>query len=318
MTEPVTLEILVCPPDIGYIGETLRHQLRIFGEQVDEVVFAADVKTPSRGRYANGWGEALPALEALLLELCLEHPNARVVRAEGDPTDLAELGRRYFGGRTIPAKDPRGMAFEAYFTGFDSASNDLVLHVDGDMLFGGGSLHWVQEAVELLRADSDVVSVIPLSGPPRPDGQMLGQSHLDGRYEHPLPAYRVDQWTTRVALLDRRRIVERLTPLPLSRPPHRRTWLKAIVYGNPLVGMPEDIVDAQLRAREMYRIDLLGSEPGMWTVHPLLKPPEFLRDLPEIIARVEAGEVPSEQLGHYDIVDAFVDQSEARRQPRQN
>jgi hypothetical protein len=312
MSAPVTLEILVCPADLGYAADTIRHQLRVFAAQVDEVLFAVDVKPPKGGRYADGWGDALPALDALLDELMAEHPNARVVRAAGEPAALAHLGERFFGGATIPSKDCRGSAFEVYFTAFDGARNDLILHTDSDMLFGGGSPTWVAEAVELLQADTSVISVIPLSGPPRADGQLLGQS-AHTAYPHGSPAYRFDVWTTRLALFDRGRMLERLAPLPLSRPPHKRTWVKALVNGNPLVGVPEDILKARVRARGMSRVDLLGSGAGMWSLHPSLKPPEYLSELPQIIARVEQGDLPPEQLGHYDIVDAFVDQSAMRR-----
>jgi hypothetical protein len=315
MPSPVTLEILVCPADLGYAADTIRHQLRVFGGQVDEVLFAVDVKPPRGGRYADGWGDALPALDELLAQLGAEHPNARVVRAQGAPEDLRRLGQRFFGGVTIPSKDCRGSAFEVYFTAFDGARNDLILHTDSDMLFGGGSPTWVAEAVSLLEDDPGVISVIPLSGPPRADGQLLGQSAYT-RYPHASPAYRFDVWTTRLALFDRRRMLERLAPLPLSRPPYKRTWVKALVNGNPRVGMPEDILKAQVRRRGMYRVDLLGSGDGMWSLHPSLKPPEYLRDLPQIIERVEHGDVPEQQLGHYDIVDEFVDQSALRRDRR--
>jgi hypothetical protein len=315
MPEPVTLEILVCPADLGYADDTIRHQLRVFGAQVDEILFAVDVKPPRGGRYADGWGDALPALDALLGELTADHPNARVVRAAGEPAALEHLGERFFGGTTIPSKDCRGSAFEVYFTAFDGARNDLILHTDSDMLFGGGAQTWVAEAVALLAADTSVISVIPLSGPPRADGELLGQSAYT-RYPHDSLAYRFDVWTTRLALFDRSRMLDRLAPLPLSRPPHKRTWVKALLNGNPLVGMPEDILKARVRARGMSRVDLLGSGPGMWSLHPSLKPPEYLRDLPEIIERVEQGDVPEQQLGHYDIVDEFVDQSAMRRDQR--
>jgi hypothetical protein len=54
----------------------------------------------------------------------------------------------------------------------------------------------------------------------------------------------------------------------------------------------------------------------LWSLHPSLKPPEYLARLPEIIARVEEGDLPPSQLGHYDIVDDVVDQTAARRERR--
>lgn len=315
MSNPVTLEILCCPADLGYLGPTVRHILRRFARQVDEVLFAVDLVPARGGRYADGWGETLPAFQSLLGELRAEVPRSNVVYAEGKPGELARLGERFFGGRPIPAKDCRGSAFEVYWQAFDGASNDLVLHTDADMLFGGGSPTWVAEAVELLRGDPDAISVVPLSGPPHPDGVPLG--HPRGAfapYPWRSPAWRFGAWTTRLALFSRARMLERFAPLPLSKPPYKRTWLKAAMNRNPLVAMPEDLLRAATTASRMHRVDLLGEREGMWSLHPSLKPPEYLRRLDEVIARVERFDLPPEQLGHYDIVDAFVDQRAMRRE----
>jgi hypothetical protein len=312
MGHRVTLEILVCPSDIRYAAKTIRHQLRVLGGQVQEVLFAVDVVPPTSGRYADGWGDALPALEALIDDVAATHPNVRVVYARGEPAQLERLSKRFFGGRRIPAKCHVGSAFEAYWLAFESPANDHILHVDCDMLFGGGSQTWVAEAVDLLAADERVISVKPLSGPPHPDGLLLGQPAY-ARYPHPTTAFRIPTWTTRLAFFDRRRLLDRLTPLPLLAPVRKRSSVKALVKGNPLVAQPEDILRARAIECEMYRVDLLGSDPGMWTLHPALKPPEFHDRLDELIGAVEAGDLPTEQLGHYDIVDAWIDQSAMRR-----
>lgn len=317
MSAPVTLEILACPADLGYLGPTVRHVLRQLGGQVDELLFAVDLVPARGGRYADGWGDALPAFETLLEELLAEVPRSRVVYAQGRVDELARLGDRFFGGVPIPAKDCRGSAFEVYWQAFDAAANDLVFHVDGDMLFGGGSPTWVAEAVELLLGDPDCIAVVPLSGPPHPSGTPAG--HPPGswtRYPWRSPAFRFATWTTRLALFSRSRMLERFAPLPLSRPPYKRTWVKAAVNRNPLVAMPEDLLKAATRRAGMHRVDLLGEGDGMWSLHPLLKPPEYLARLDEVIGRVERFDLPAEQLGHYDVVDALVDQRALRRDRR--
>ena len=144
----MTLEIVVCPADVAYAGKTLRHHLRVLGGQVEEVLFAVDLKPPAGGRFAEGWGDALPALEELLADLTRSVPSARIVSAEGERSQLERLGRHFFGGSPIPAKDCRGSAFEVYWLAFDAPTHDYILrHMDGDMLFGGGSQTWVSEAV---------------------------------------------------------------------------------------------------------------------------------------------------------------------------
>jgi hypothetical protein len=73
---------------------------------------------------------------------------------------------------------------------------------------------------------------------------------------------------------------------------------------------------AALTQHRLSRIDLLGSASGMWVLHPPFRTPEFLRELPEIITRVETGDVPDGQRGDYDLNDAMIDWSAARRASR--
>src|SRR5215217_4753745 len=61
------------------------------------------------------------------------------------------------------------------------AAHRHVLHLDADMLIGGGSRTWVMEAAEQLAAREELVSCSPLSGPPRADGTI----GVDARWYEP-------------------------------------------------------------------------------------------------------------------------------------
>jgi hypothetical protein len=71
-----------------------------------------------------------------------------------------------------------------------------------------------------------------------------------------------------------------------------------------------------LRDHDLARIDLLGTDPGMWVLHPPYRTEGFLRDMPEIIGRIESGDVPDAQRGDFDLNDSMVDWSRARRRIR--
>jgi hypothetical protein len=51
----------------------------------------------------------------------------------------------------------------------------------------------------------------------------------------------------------------------------------------------------------MVRLDFAGREPGMWSLHPAERPPAFLDALPDLVARVEAGDVTDAQRGRFDL-----------------
>jgi hypothetical protein len=44
------------------------------------------------------------------------------------------------------------------------------------------------------------------------------------------------------------------------------------------------------------------ANPKAWTLHPKDRSPEFIEALPRIIQRIEAGDYPAEQAGHYDLI----------------
>jgi hypothetical protein len=62
----------------------------------------------------------------------------------------------------------------------------------------------------------------------------------------------------------------------------------------------------------LFRVDFLGEPPGMWSIHPPYRSPEFYQALPGLIERIEAGDIPDAQRGDHDVNDSMVDWSSAR------
>jgi hypothetical protein len=121
---------------------------------------------------------------------------------------------------------------------------------------------------------------------------------------------------TRLYLIDRARMRERLLPLTLLGPIRLVSRLKARIHGNPPFGAAELVLSQAMRAAGMYRLDFLGRAPGMWSLHPPFRSPEFYRELPRLIEQVETGRIPDAQLGDYELGDSMLDWSRARRRAR--
>ncbi len=117
---------------------------------------------------------------------------------------------------------------------------------------------------------------------------------------------------TRVAFFDRRRLISHLAPLPLLQPPIFRRW-QARLEGNFPYILPEAILSFSVRRAGFLRIDFLGQEPGMWSIHPPYRNTAFYEQLPLLIQNIEQGELPDGQLGHHDINDSMVDWSSVRK-----
>lgn len=316
---PVTLEITVAPVDLPHAVHILPHQMRQWAGQVDEVQFTLDLHQ-SRGRYGAGAEERRPQLEMLLDDLCDRWPNAHVREVDYSAAMTAEVGERFFGGLPVPAKHHYGGPIYSYFFGWHAARHDLVFHLDSDMLFGGGSQTWIREAVDLLRERPDVLLCSPLPGPPTADGRLPDRmvarhGQLPSREPHSSLAYGFASCSTRLFLFDRARFVSRLVPVPLERP-RLRSQLRARVEGHPRYELPERTITRRMRQMGLRRVDFLGSSPGMWSLHPALRSELFYRELPRLVAQVEAGDMPEAQLGDYDVNDSLIDWTTARAAAR--
>jgi hypothetical protein len=312
---PVTLQINVAPTDLPHAVHTLPHQLRQFSGQVQEILFTYDLhRTERGGRFGEGWEERLQPMGELLERLCAEHPAARVEQVDYDPHRMRELARELFGpDAEMPVKDTKGAPFYPYFQGLFAARHEHVLHLDSDMMFGGGSQSWVSEAYGLLQAHEDVLACNPLAGPPRAGGSPPSAAQA-------FPAagggLRVTTMNTRLYLIDRSRMRERMLPMELIGPIRLVSRLKAKLHGNPPFGAAELVLGEAMRRAGLCRVDFPGEEPGLWSLHPPYRSPEFYSELPRLIEQVETGRIPEAQRGDYELGDAMLDWSRARRRAR--
>ena len=319
----VTLQINLAPNDLPTVVHTLPHQLRQVGGQVDEIDLTLDVHRSSRARFAEDWEERRPAMNRFLAEIVDQWPSARVCEVDYSPEARATVSRTFLGGAEVPRKARSGEAMHSYLWGFLEARNDCVLHLDADMMLGGGSQTWVGEAVGLLDEREDVVFCAPLAGPPTPDGELPARvvegihtwrGVFLGREPEPPLAYRLGHASTRIWLARRSQFIAALCPLRLLRSPWRKR-ARARVDGNPpYENLEETFTEAMLRTGDV-RIDYLGEEPGMWSLHPLWRSKAFFDALPGLIERVEAGDMPDDQLGDYDVGDSLVDWSSVHAEP---
>lgn len=305
----VTLQISLAPTDLPCARHTVPHQLRQWAGQVDEILFTLDLHR-SRGRFSAAWEERLPGMRQLLADLCAQYPHARVCEVDYSEAMRGRLGDEFFGGQPSPEKDWNGGPFYSYFYGLRTAAHDYVLHMDSDMMFGGGSQTWAAEAVRLLGQHPEVIACNPLPGPPTVDGVLRSQT-LDP-FPYSSIAFSVSRLSTRIFLLDRARFHRIFPALPLRPAPTRLREWQARLDGNPPFDLPEEIISRVMTERNVLRVDFLGEAPGMWAVHPPYRSAEFYERLPELIAHIEAGDVPEGQRGMHDLDDSMIDWSSAR------
>jgi hypothetical protein len=319
---PVTLEITLAPPDLRHAVHILPHQLGVWARQVREILCVVDLR-PVPGRPDRLWKKDGEELLDLVDACCSRFSHARRRTVDYRTPTSTAISSMFFRGRQLPAKTSRGGPFYAYFFGLHAAKYDYILHLDSDMLFGGGSQTWVREAVGLLRDRRDVLVAQPLPGPPTADGRVLAEGAEPE--PHASPAFRFETFTTRYFLLDRNRFLDRIGGLDVRphTPVRRRVglpeWLRGLrslswrdrlrplVLSTPPYELPERLLGEAMIRAGLHRVDFLGSEPGMWSLHPRERPERFYEVLPELIQRIESGDVPDRQRGHYDLDESMLE-----------
>lgn len=298
---PCTVQVSLRDADLPFARHTLPHQVRQLGRH------AADVLV-SLNRPAGTTPE--PALAALLAELAVDIPQLRVVEVDHGAEAVAWVSRTFFGGDRFPLVDSKGTPVHAYLEPFRIIDQPFVAHLDSDMLLGGSGQRWLHEAIEVLRSDQGYLAAAPLAGPPAEDGRYAsGGEVVDtvaGR------GRRVSSFTGRINLVEVDRLLRVATPVPVVPPADRRRRLRARLTGLPDVDNLERLIGRRMLAAGLARIDLGGSG-GLWALHPLHKTPSFVAALPDLIARVESGDVPDGQRGRYDLHPSLLTQDDIPR-----
>ena len=302
--DPVTLQISLAPTDLPHAIHIVPHQLRQWGDQVDEILLTVDLHR-SRGKFAEGWEERLPGLRELIEDCCAGYSHVRSIDVDYGSEARQAVASRFFGGKPVPLKDYRGAPFYSYLFSIHSAENETVFHLDSDMLFGGGSKTWVHEAMDVLARRPDVLACNPLPGPPTADGTLRSQI-LEPDPMGPA-AFRSPALSTRLFLMD----LGRIPVLNASRVTGRPAW-HARIEGNPNFDTLENTVSESMAGRGLIRLDFLGADPGVWAVHPPWRSATFYQRLPDLVDEIEQGRVPERQRGCHEVEDCMVDWTDVR------
>ena len=307
----VSLQINLAPGDYPHARYILPHQLKLLSAQVDEVILIVDTNQ-GNGRFAEGWDEYKERLNDFLYVEIQHSFQVKIIPVDYSSSIKTEIAQYFFGRRDMPLKDFRGGPFYAYFFGLYKAGNDLVFHLDSDMILGGSSSNWTKEAVSFFKNDPECLIVSPLPGPPRLDDRLIKQ---DVARKISAYTWELNGMSTRIFMMDKSKFeVHKLKLLK----PSLRNQVKAIVQGNDNADLPEHLISLFMVKHYLKRIDFLGTGKGLWSLHPPYRTATFYHDLPQLISRIAVNDLPEKQNGFYDIIDEVCDWSAARQKLKNN
>lgn len=328
------LQINLHPIDAAHAVHVLPHQLRCWSRQFARVLLSVDTFQTSSGRYKQpGFMEARDRLTRLLADVEAEFPGVVV-----DPVDFGEAGqdlvRRVFFPRLTsryPLRPYDGGPFHVYFYGIARANARHVMHLDSDMLFGGGDQRWVEEATAMLAEVPEALLVAPLGGPPLDVddasprfeagfGALSAEGAAQARAHYRLQA-EPETWSyptmsTRAFMIDMDRFADLVGSLDMVRPTRTRRLRARLVDQDPVAMPGEILISSNMISRGLRRLDFLGTDPGVFSLHPPYRSAQFYDDLPALIRRIEVGDIPRGQRGFYDINSSMHPWSEDVLHPR--
>jgi hypothetical protein len=312
MKEKVSLQINLSPSDYPLARWVLPHQIKRLDSQVDEIVLTLE-SIQSKGRFAENWDDNIKNIRGLLTSILAVNPKARLCQVDYSEARNTEIAGAYFKNKLVPHKDYRGGPFYSYFFGIHECKYDYVLHLDSDMLLGGGAEdRWIPTAIGFLQKQSEIFCCSPLPGPPTLHGDI---HQVTVRSNNILREYEFNSFSTRIYFFDRRQLAKH--KLELTRPSIKKIVM-ASLDGNNRSELPEVLVSDMMRKAGLRRLDFLGANAGLWSLHPPFKGPRFCAHLPGLIETIERGDVPPAQRGHYDIREELYDFSLERDAMKQN
>lgn len=312
--QAITLQINLAPVDYPMVKHTLPSQLQVFANSCQEVLLTFDVKRVEGSRLSvEDWNKNLALIEEFVeQEIKPNFPdvNIKLDKMVYDDKLRIEIGEYFMGkSKAVPLKDFRGGPYYSYYFGLYHAKNDLILHLDADMMLVGSAEDWFDEAIDAMAQDKSLFACAPLLGPPADTDEISDIQLSHPKRYNPIKKYNkpysflYNDFSTRIFFFDRRK----LKGLSRIEFPNLDHLIKALFRGNPPYRFPEGTISSLLKRKNWWVLSFKGTTgQGLWALHPALTP-EFKQKLPYIMEAIQEGNYPDSQKGHPDVQQAFMD-----------
>ena len=293
----VTCFIFVARSDASFIRSTLPPLFKMIAKAECITTVILDASKP------NGvLGESLKQSElSYIIEILEEikaHHSFEIEVLSPSPNEVRYLSRIHLGKPYRETHCFRGYPIHGSIQQFLKDDADYILHLDCDMIFyEEEGFSWIRNGIELMEENDDILCALPRGGPPANDGKLhQGTTHY--KKDNLRGLYLFKNFTSRHYLVHRKRFLELLPMKPLW-----LSWrepLKSRLLGEGKMLCWESIVENAMLDSSFLRADLMTNKA--WSIHPGERSEKFNKLIPQVINRVNLGEYPEEQAGHFDLI----------------
>lgn len=298
MTNPsCSLWIFVALPDTSFLLQTIPHLVKVNNFPFEERVLAVDTAPLMGDKVTRPFIGTMEELRDCTEKLLQAGVVDRVVDINYDANYHKQVYKKHFGTPIRFTHNYKGYPILGSIFSIEECKSNYMLHFDSDMLMYQQPNHnWIAEAVKLMEENPQMMFVRPLAGPPKNE-KKLEQFDV------------FKTFGSRVYLIDCKRF-DKFLPIPVLWRNYNQKWMNNLptklqtalsnLTGKGKLDSWEIMVTLGLEQTEYFRANL--TNPAAWTLHPKDRSPEFLAALPNMIARIEAGDFPAQQAGEYDLI----------------
>lgn len=265
----VSIAANVCAADTAIILHTVPSWLRVFGNQLSEILLIVDELSPV-GRILAHHKQAYTNQDLYTAIKQVAALDSRVRYAALDYRTVRDTSLRWFGEPDV-VRCQSGTPIFAFAYAIEKAESDIILRVDCDMLFFDRG--WLGKGIQLLESET-----VDLVEPPK-----LGMNH------HPYH----NMISTRAFMLKPSAFIRKCTPLKA----HRLDWGRRIhryFTGRPTWLSLEEIFKKE-KDRKRIKHELLDTDLG-FSIHVYTREYAVRQHFKNVVTKIESGFVPSFQL----------------------
>ncbi len=302
-----SLWILVARTDVPFIRQTIPHLVRMSNFPFQEKVLAIDTAPLSGDKIMRPGIGTMEDLRNCCDQLLKLGVVDRLVDINYNQDYQKKVYLKHLGSVISQTHNYKGYPILGTIFTIEDSGTDYMVHFDSDMLmYQKTDFSWIKESIQLMEKNPEIISMRPLTGPPQENGEIYQKFTYEKDSDG---VFKFKFFSSRVYLINRKRF-EKLLPLPIIWRSYRQKIFNNLpnflqtrlnyITGKGKLDSWEIMVSKQLEKTQYYRGVLADAQA--WTLHPKDRSVEFIKTLPEIIARIEVGEYPPQQAGHYDLI----------------